>query len=279
MVPPRKTRSRACPRRTRVHADGAVRVRDGDQRHAAERLIGAGPVQRPLRVRGRAGRRDLRGKINGHLSIEKLSALVRVGPVPSALEACHAGWMHLEPSLKERRLRPRTARSRRRARAARGTPCERRGSGLLEKGEDARLFPTVALPFVNRGFSGAFPRSLVEKYRFATSASGSAFIIVQRATRDVGAGARARRHGLRRDPRETAPPPRAPPPRASPPALRPRRARVPPPRAPARVFERRRFEARPPACLEPRARRGCARGRLGRRARFPSCRAPRVHLA
>ena len=127
-----KTRSRARPRRTRVHSDGAVLVRDGDQVHAAERLIGAGPVQRPLRVRGRAGRRDLRGKINGHLSFEKLSALVRVGPVPSALEACHAGWMHLEPSLKERRLRPRTARSRRRARAARGTPCDERERAFRE---------------------------------------------------------------------------------------------------------------------------------------------------
>ena len=42
-----KTRSRARVGRTRVHSDGAVRVRDGDQVHAAERLIGAGPVQRP----------------------------------------------------------------------------------------------------------------------------------------------------------------------------------------------------------------------------------------
>ena len=152
MVPPRKTRSRACPRRTRVHADGAVRVRDGDQRHAAERLIGAGPVQRPLRVRGRAGRRDLRGKINGHLSIEKLSDLVRVGPVPSALEACHARWMHLEPSLKERRLRPRTTRSRRRARAARGTPCVKdEGAGFSRERTfcKTRLFPTVAVPFMS----------------------------------------------------------------------------------------------------------------------------------
>lgn len=153
MVPPRKTRSRACPRRTRVHADGAVRVRDGDQRHAAERLIGAGPVQRPLRVRGRAGRRDLRGKINGHLSIEKLSDLVRVGPVPSALEACHARWMHLEPSLKERRLRPRTTRSRRRARAARGTPCVKdEGAGFSREERTfckTRLFPTVAVPFMS----------------------------------------------------------------------------------------------------------------------------------
>jgi len=153
MVPPRKTRSRACPRRTRVHADGAVRVRDGDQRHAAERLIGAGPVQRPLRVRGRAGRRDLRGKINGHLSIEKLSDLVRVGPVPSALEACHAGWMRLEPSLKKRRLRPRTARSRRRARAARGTPCVKdEGAGFSREERTfckTRLFPTVAVPFMS----------------------------------------------------------------------------------------------------------------------------------
>ena len=63
-----KTRSRARVGRTRVHSDGAVRVRDGDQVHAAERLIGAGPVQRPLRVRGRARRRDLRGEINGHLA-------------------------------------------------------------------------------------------------------------------------------------------------------------------------------------------------------------------
>ena len=153
MVPPRKTRSRACPRRTRVHADGAVRVRDGDQRHAAERLIGAGPVQRPLRVRGRAGRRDLRGKINGHLSFEKLSDLVRVGPVPSALEACHARWMHLEPSLKERRLRPRTTRSRRRARAARGTPCVKdEGAGFSREERTfckTRLFPTVAVPFMS----------------------------------------------------------------------------------------------------------------------------------
>ena len=62
------TRSRARARRTRVHSDGAVRVRDCDQVHAAEWLIGAGPVQRPLRVRGRARRRDLRGEINGHLA-------------------------------------------------------------------------------------------------------------------------------------------------------------------------------------------------------------------
>jgi hypothetical protein len=131
-------------------------------------------VQRPLRVRGRAGRRDLRGKINGHLSFEKLSALVRVGPVPSALEACHAGWMHLEPSLKERRLRPWTARSRRRARAARGTPCdERQGAGFSEKrrGRRTLAFSTAAVPFMSTKYSLRF-RDLSSKNIALTSASG-----------------------------------------------------------------------------------------------------------
>jgi hypothetical protein len=94
-------------------------------------------VQRPLRVRGRAGRRDLRGKINGHLSFEKLSDLVRVGPVPSALEACHAGWTRLEPSLKKRRPTPADREvSTPRPRGSRHALCERRGSGLFERGED-----------------------------------------------------------------------------------------------------------------------------------------------
>lgn len=111
----------ACLARTRVHADGAVRVRDGDK-NAAERLIGARSVQRPLRVRGRARCRDLRGEINGHLRRGR-RALVRVGPVPSALEVCRGGWTRVEPSLYERRLDPRTARPRPRANLAANLPC------------------------------------------------------------------------------------------------------------------------------------------------------------
>ena len=95
-------------------------------------------------------------------------------------------------------------------------------------------------------------------------------------TRDVGDGAHACRHGLRRDPRGTARLPRAPPPRSKGPALRPLGARVPPPRAPARDRNRRRFEARAFARAEPPRRERRARLRASRASR--ASRAPRAHL-